>query len=179
MDTNNKIGGQLEDQKQTYLVGKELISWEAPEYFHYERTNDWYWWTGLVALVILGFALWQGSLLFALLVLISWFTVVLYAVRPPQIVAFKLTDKGILIKNPHSDGTKMYPWSDLKSFWIFYRPPVHAELSIISKKTLMTHIKLPLGETDPEKLKNIVKQYLPEEEQKESLIDNLSQLAKF
>lgn len=176
MDTNIK---EKNEQKQAYMVGKELLSWEAPEYFHHQRTNDWYWWTGLVAFVIFGIAVWQGSFLFAILVLISWFTVVLYAIRPPQIVVFTLTDKGVLIKNPHSEETKMYPWAELKSFWIFYKPPIQEELSIISKKSLMTHIKLPLGDMNPDQVKNIVKQFLTEEEQKESLIDNLSFLAKF
>ena len=179
METNNKFDSQIEEQQHAFNIGKELLAWEAPEYFHYDRTNDWYWWTGLVAILLIAFALWQGSFLFAILILVGWFTVVLYAIRPPQIVICKLTEKGVLVKSPHSDGIKMYPWAELKSYWIFYRPPIHAELSIISKKTLMTHIKLPLGEVSPDKVKNIVKQYLAEEEQKESLIDNLSQLAKF
>jgi len=28
----------------------------------------------------------------------------------------------------------MYPWRELESFWVFYKPPVHEELSIKSKK---------------------------------------------
>ena len=178
METN-KINADQSAQEHSFATGKELLSWETPEYFHYERTNDWYWWTGLVAIVLFGFALWQSSFLFAILILVSWFTVVLYAIRPPQIITCKLMEKGIMVKNAHSETSKMYPWAELKSFWIFYRPPVQAELSIISKKAIMTHIKIPFGEADPDKIKNIVKQYLTEEQQKESLIDNLSHLAKF
>ena len=96
-------------------------------------------------------------------------------------INFSLTDRGIIVHNPSSEkGGKMYPWSELDSFWIFYNPPVRRELSVKSKKTLMPYIKIQLAENlDPEKIKEVVAKFIPEEEQQESLIDNLAHLAKF
>ncbi len=73
----------------------------------------------------------------------------------------------------------MYPWTELKSFWIFYRPPVQEEISFLSGRTMMPYIKIPLGDAGPEKLRNIVIKYIPEAEQKESLIDSIAHFAKF
>ena len=85
---------------------------------------------------------------------------------------FAFTNRGVLIAD------RLYPWSELKSFWIFYSPIRH-ELSFESKKALMPYMKIPLGGVDPEKIKEIVSKFLPEVEQQESLIDNLSHLARF
>lgn len=166
-------------QQQDYMIGRKLFSWEAPEYFQHQRGNDWYWWVGLAAVILLGISLWQGSFLFGILILVGWFTVILYAIRPPRTFIFTITEKGILVKNPHAEGVKMYPWQELKSFWIFYKPPIQEELSVVSKKTMMPYIKMPLGGADPAQIENIVAKYIPKEEQKESLIDSLAHFAKF
>ena len=164
----------MDEQGHDFTIGKELISWDAPEYFHHERGVDWYWWVGLFAVILLGFAAWQHSFLFGVLVLLGWFTTILYAVRPPKTIRFTLTNRGVIAEN------KMYPWSELESFWIFYKPPVQQELSIKSKKTFMPYIKIQFAhDLDPEEIKQIVIKYIPEEEQQESLIDNLAHLAKF
>ena len=156
-----------------HVTGKTLLEWEAPEYFHHNRGTDWYWWVGLTAIILLGLAIWQKSFLFGVLVLIGWFTVVLYAVRPPRTLKFALTERGVLIEN------KLYLWHDLKSFWVFYNPPLHKDLSLESKKALMPYIKIPLGPANPAEIRALAKKFLPEVEQEESLIDNLSHLAKF
>ncbi|OGF61938.1 hypothetical protein A2926_00450 [Candidatus Giovannonibacteria bacterium RIFCSPLOWO2_01_FULL_44_40] len=154
-------------------AGKVFLSWEAHEYFHHEKGTDWYWWTGLAAIILLGFAIYQKSFLFGVLVLVGWFTVVLYAVRPPRTLKFSLTERGVLVERT------LYSWQSLKSFWIFYNPPLHKDLSLESKKALVPFIKIPLGQTEPDKVREIVIKFLPEIEQEESLIDNLSHLARF
>jgi len=160
-------------QEDDFTIGKSLLSWQAPEYHHYDKSTDWYWWVGLVAIMLLGFAVWQGSFLFGVLVLVGWFTIILYAVRKPQIITFSINEKGVVIEKT------FYPWHTLKSFWIFYNPPLLKELSLESQKTLMPYIKIPLGDTNPDQVKEALDKYLPEEEQQESIIDNLSHIARF
>lgn len=161
------------DKEINPVTGKTLLEWEAHEYFHHDHSTDWYWWTGLAALILLGLAIWQKSFLFGVLVLIGWFTVVLYAARPPRTLKFALAERGVLIENT------LYPWQNLKSFWIFYNPPLHKDLALESKKAFMPRIKIALGKMDPSKVREIIIKFLPEVEQEESLIDNLSHLARF
>jgi hypothetical protein len=152
---------------------KELVSWEAPEYTYYRRNADWYWWTGIIAFGLLVFAIVQRSFLFGVLIVVGWFTVMLYALRVPGKIKVIISDQGIQIEK------NLYPWRNLESFWIFARPANNDELSLKSKKTFSPFIKIPLGSADQEELKEIIKKFLPEAEQEESLIDNLSNLAKF
>ena len=164
---------EQETHEEAFVTGKPLLLWEAPEYIHYDKGTDWYWWAGLVAVILLGLAIWQGSFLFGVLVLIGWFTVVLYAAKKPRTISFALSEKGVLVEKT------IYPWNSLKSFWIFYNPPIHKELSLKSKKNIMPYIKIPLGDADPDKIKEIVSKFLPEDEQQESLIDSLAHIARF
>ena len=150
-----------------------LISWETPEYPSYQKNSDWYWWVGLMAALLMGLAFWQRSFLFGVFILVAWFSMMLYAVRPPKNIQVSITMQGIVVD------TTLYPWTNIKSFWIFYRPPLTRDLSLESKKALAPYIKIPLGETDPTKVKNIVLKFIPEVEQTESIVDNLSHLARF
>ena len=164
---------QLVNEHIVRAAGKKLITWKAPEYHHYEKTNDWFWWAGLLAIILLGFATWQGSFLFGILILISWFVIVLYAVRKPDEIDFALSENGILIDN------KLYSWQSLKSFWIFHNPPFPTEVSFESKKTLMPYIRVPLGDKNLDEVKTLLKKHLREVEQEESIIDHLAHLARF
>ena len=171
MAKKNKDNAQaLVDETKS---GKTILSWMAPEYEYYEKSTDWYWWVGLFAVVLLVFAIWQKSFLFSVLVLLGWFTIVLYAVRPLHMVTFAITERGIVIEN------KLYFWQDLKSFWIFYNPPLRKDLTITSRRSAMPPMSLHLGDQDPTKVRAIMLKFIPEIEQEESLIDSLARLARF
>jgi len=150
------------------------MEWDAPEYNHYEKGVNWYWWAGLTAILLLGLAVWQKSFLFGTLILVGWFTVVVYAARPPRTVKFAITENGILVEN------RLYPWNELQSFWVFNNPPLLREISLASQRALMPYIKIPLADgMDIDRVKDAMKKFLQEKEQQESLIDNLTHLAKF
>lgn len=156
-----------------HSTGKILFLWSAYEYEYYEKSADWYWWVGFVAIILLGFALWQRSFLFVLVLLLGWFTIVLYAIRPPQMISFSVAERGVLI------GDRLYLWHDLRSFWIFYNPPMRKELVITPKKALLSAFKMNLGDADPSALHDILIKFLPEIEEEDSLIDNLARLVRF
>lgn len=163
----------MEEENNLSVAGEIILAWEAPEYFHHQKNTDWYWWVGLFAVVLLGFAVWQRSFLFGALILIGWFTIVLYAARAPRVIGIAVTERGIAVEN------KLYLWHELKSFWIFYNPPLVKEISLESKRGAIPYIKLPLGDENPTKVRETVAKFIPEVEQPESLIDNLSHLARF
>ena len=101
------------------------------------------------------------------------FVILLYGAKKPRLVSFSITPRGIAI------GKRLYPYNDLKSFWLHYDPPRKRELSLRSKKTLMPSIVLPLGQTDPNEVRTILTKFLKEEEQEESMIDTISDHLKF
>lgn len=149
---------------------EKLLEWEAPEYIEHKKGADWYWYLALAAVLLLIFAAYERSFLFGVLVVIGWFTIMLYSARTPKTITISITEQGVLIEQ------NMYQWSNIKSFWIF---SVKKVLSLELKKTLMPHIKIPLGNTDPKLARELLLKFASEQEQEESFVDNLSDLVKF
>lgn len=152
------------------------MEWEAPEYTEHKKSADWYWYLALFAVLLLIFAAYERSLLFGALVVIGWFTIMLYSARAPKNLKISISEQGIFVEQT------LYPWTNIKSFWIFPAKSGSTsggELSLELKKTLMPYVKIPLGETDPKVTREITTKFVPEKEQRESFIDNLSDLVKF
>lgn len=147
-----------------------MISWEAPEYKEHKKSTDWYWYLALGTVLLLIYAAYERSFLFGVLVVVGWFTTMLYSTRPPKIIKISISENGIQIEQ------NLYPWTNIKSFWIFSEK---GELLLELKKTLMPHMKILLGEMDPKIAREIISKFIPEKEQEESFIDNLSDLVKF
>jgi len=83
-----------------------------------------------------------------------------------QNIICKIKTEGVQINDD------LYPYENLKSFWIFYDPPYHQELSIRSKKMFTGgYIKIPLGEEDPLKIRKFLIKFIPEKKQEEALVD--------
>ncbi len=88
------------------------IEWKAPEYKHKEKSIDFLWAIGSIALVMCGFALWQGSYLFAIFIVISAFSLILFSVRPPLDIVFTIETSGLSL------GKDKYEWKNIKGFHI-------------------------------------------------------------
>ncbi|PIV10384.1 MAG: hypothetical protein COS49_00800 [Candidatus Portnoybacteria bacterium CG03_land_8_20_14_0_80_41_10] len=152
---------------------KNNLEWTAPEFEYYRKDKSWLVIAGLIAAGLFLWALLTKNIIFALLIGLSYFTVITYGLKKPASVKLAVTAKGIKINQA------LYEFDNLKSFWIFYQPPQIREISLRSKKTIMPYIKIPLGEQNPVEIRKILLKYLPERRHKESLIDNLSRSLRF
>jgi len=162
-----------ESDKKYSNGAEDHLKWSAPEFTHYSKSKSWFMVTGLIAFGLLLWALLTKNILFALLIGLSYFSVVTYALKKPKAVELAITSKGIKV-----DKT-LYSFDNLKSFWIFYDPPELKELSLRSKKLMMPYVKIPLGEENPAEVRRILIKYLPEKKQEESLIDSLARQLRF
>ena len=115
------------------------IEWEAHEYEHKERSQDWFWAVGIVSVRIATAAVIFGNIIFGVLVLVGAFTLLLFASRPPSIIHASIDEKGV------TKGTIRYPYQTLESFWIDTEHP-HKKIILRSHKLLMPLIVVPLGE---------------------------------
>jgi len=101
------------------------------------------------------------------------------------VIAFSLYDK---FKNPkpvsckiRAEGVQvnrdLYPYENIKSFWIFYDPPYHQELSLRVKAVATGgYVKVPLGDADPVKIRETLLKFIPEKRQEEGLADALTRI---
>jgi len=108
-----------------------------------------------------------------LLIGLGYFSIVTYTLKKPREVRISITPRGV------NTGYTLYEFDNLKSFWIFYDPPEVKELSLRSKKILMPYVKIPLGDKNPVKIREMLIQYLPEKKQEESLIESLARRFRY
>lgn len=88
----------------------DKVEWSAPEYKHEEKSIDFIWAIGLVALVACGIAVWQHNYLFAVFLIIAGASLILFSIRHPRDVSFSIETTGITI------GKDKYEWKSIKGF---------------------------------------------------------------
>lgn len=164
---------QKKEKPKKFPKTKNRLEWSAPEFFYFEKTELWFAVSGLMAIVLFITALWTRNILFALLIFLGYFSITIYAIKKPKDIAVNINSQGIKIDNT------LYSYDNLKSFWIFYEPPTLKEISLISKKTIMPHIKIPIGAQNPDEIRRVLIQHLREKKQNESLIDNITRQLRF
>lgn len=150
-----------------------LIRWQAPEFDYSPKSASWYFWLFFATALFLAFAFYTRNYSFGLIILLSFLLILTWSRKTPRIIDFAITKRGIAI------GKKLYRFSELESFWIFYEPPETKELSVKSKKKIMHYLKMPLEGENPVQIRKILIEYLPEVEQEESIFDSLARMAKF
>ena len=150
-----------------------LLAWEAPEFdASPERKRPLLIAGGmLVAGGIIAIAL--ANYFFALFLVVAGVLLASFAYRSPKIVRFALTPHGVVVDS------RLYELTGLASFWIAYEPPLFNELRLVSKKTIMPIIRLPLGEMNPLDVREILTRFLPEKQQDDTLIEILSRYLGF
>ena len=133
------------------------IEWDAYEYEHKERSSDWFWATGIIAVAIAIISVIFGNIIFAILVLVGSFSLSLFVNREPEAIRCTIDDTGV------TRGKVKYPYSTLSSFWIdTYHS--HKKIILKSKKLLMPLIIVPMSDmVDADEVHEKLSEYLEEE----------------
>jgi len=161
---------KTQDQPYNFLT---LLEWEAEEYEKHEKNKDWFWAVGIVTVGFFILAIILKNYLFALLSLIAGFAVATYGSRDPKTISFAITSRGVKANDV------LYPYDMLRYFWINYDPPHVRELYLISKKMVQTQITIPLGQVDPNAVREHLLKFLEEKEIEESLFDTIARFFRF
>ena len=144
----------------------ETISWETIEYLHREKTNDWYWIVGTITASIALIAIILNNVIFAILIIVSSFTLSLFASRKPEVITISIDGKGVSI------GKHKYLYKELESFWVETRDP-HPRVLLKSKKVFMPFVVAFIEEVEPETINEFLSNYLPEEEHSEPFLEKV------
>lgn len=141
---------------------KPLLEWDAPEHHHTEKTNDWYWAVGIITITGAALAFIFGNVVFGILIIVGVFTLLVHASREPKNIHVVINDRGIVLNDT------LYPFLTLESFWI----DAHEEprkILIKSTKTFMPYLTIHIEEVDPEKVREVLLNYIAETEHHEPL----------
>lgn len=151
---------------------EELVRWQAKEYLEHER-NTW-WYVGLavvtVSLMVLGWFLMQ-SISFMVLVPVMAAALVVYVRRPPVILDYTLSRKGIHVND------KLYDFEQFKEFGLVQDDREHAVL-LVPRKRFQPGLTVYFPEDAGEALVDMLASRLPMREVHLDFVDRLTRFLR-
>lgn len=150
----------------------DTIQWKGYEYSHREKTSDWFWAVGIIAFSASAAAVIFNNVIFAIFIILSAFTLSLYAARKPSLINIELNNKGVVV------GKYLHPYQTLEKFCLVNKK--HGiEIILKSKKTMFPYITVQADQADPDSIREYLSQYLIEEEMFEPLTQTIIEYLGF
>jgi hypothetical protein len=135
------------------------LSWQVASHSGRERTNDWYWGLGAIAIVGVIASILFGNPLLAVILGIGAFSIGFLALQPPREHSVIIGVRGVSI-----DGTR-YPYKSIHSFWVEHTE-TNPRLFVSLNGILAPHFSLHLSDTiEADDVRHYLKKYVAEEEQ--------------
>lgn len=148
---------------------EQAITWTVLTHEHKERSADWYWALGTLAVLGIGLSIFFGNILLAIIIAIGSLSIGFLAARGPREHAVRIDKRGISL-----DGT-LYPYRSVHSFWVEEEGGTRLFLSTTG--FLTPRIIVPLDDVShAQSVRTFLKSYLEEEEQHEHFGERLAEL---
>lgn len=90
----------------------ESIEWSALEYEEKNRERSWFWALGVIVCTSSAAAFLYGNYFFGSFLILGGGMLGYLAIRKPDLVFYKLSQKGFHI------GNNLYPYENIRSFWV-------------------------------------------------------------
>ena len=150
------------------LPETQPIQWQAPEYVQERRSPWWFIGFWIVAIALMLFAAFVvRSWSFALLVPAMAAALMIYSHRPPRMLSYVLSSKGIYINE------KLHPMGEFRSFGILRDESIPSLMLLPVKRFrpgLTVHFPAETGEA----IVDLLGQRLPMQELKLDMLDKLT-----
>ena len=141
------------------------IRWTGYEFEYKEKTNDWFWAVGILVASISIISFIYDNAIFGLFILLAGVMIFMTAKRPPRLIDYELTDKGLMIDD------KTYPHLDFRAFWVTEGKYSAPKLLLRANK-IVNPILVIIIETDyidADVVRDFLLDYIPEEKMEEPL----------
>ena len=172
LDLRNISGQQLKTETAEQQISSE-ISWETEEFEYHEKDFGWFLTMGIVLFGIFASLLILKNIFGAATILLFAVIIYLYATKKPEKISVKVDGRGVYINK------KLAPYAEIKSFWIHYEPPLK-HLILMNKKHIIQKTIVPIGNTDPVKLRELLlANALDEKEEEESISEMIFRRLRF
>lgn len=146
----------------------ELIRWQAQEYVEHDRNQQWYLIFGIVTVVLMVIAIFlMKSWTFAILIPVMATALIVYVRRPPAILDYSLTKKGLYVNE------RFYSYDTFRAFSLVTHKGRHT-INLIPRKRfqLAQTISFPgeVGET----LVDMLAARMPMQDAKPDIFDRIT-----
>lgn len=103
------------DEPSSPLPSQEPVQWQAPEYLHHEKNPLWFIAFGIVVIALTVLAIFLiKSWTFAILIPVMAAALIAYSHRPPRVMDYVLSGKGIYINDT------LHPFAEFKGFGVIH-----------------------------------------------------------
>lgn len=150
------------------LMAKTLspVSWEAEEYIAREHHFGWYIGLFIVAAALSALAIFLGGWTFLILIILSVITILIYSLRPPRKIHYKLDNRGL------TEDKTLHKYEDFRAFGILNESS-HYSAVLIPKKRFSLQVKVYFPEGSGEGIVDQLGNHLPMEEVKLDFLDKI------
>ena len=147
-----------EKQNSSDELGKIITSWKIPEYDKHEREKNWYIIAAVVGIIFLIYSFFSGNFLFAAIIIIGAFVIMIHDGQEPVVINFIITDEGLVV------GRNFYNYDVIKDFSIIYKPNQDIKnLYFEFKNVIKPRLSIPLDKMNPLPIRENLLKYLPED----------------
>ncbi|KKP39337.1 MAG: hypothetical protein UR28_C0008G0042 [Candidatus Peregrinibacteria bacterium GW2011_GWF2_33_10] len=145
-----------------------IIQWLSPAYIHFQKGWKWFLIAGILIAVATIYSLWQGEILAPILFVLMAGVYTMHYLQAPPMIDVGISHLGLQV------GSKFYPFSHIKAFWIHYLPPISTvSFRIISSSKIYRDLSIYLMDQDPVKIRNFLINQIPELEGKQESASNI------
>jgi hypothetical protein len=137
------------------------MEWRAFEYTEKERSTDWFWAFGIIAVSSAVIAILYKDYLFGIFIILAAIILGFMAIRKPELETFRITPKALEL------GNDTYAYTTLKSFHILEKDNEESVLLVMSTRAVIPLIPIPLGDASPSEVRETLRHYLPEDRHEE------------
>ena len=142
------------------------VSWQAEEYIVEGHNASWYVGLAIFTIALGALAIFLQGWTFLALIIISTITILVYSLRPPRKIHYKLDSSGL------TEGKIHHPYSDFRAFGIL-KEGEHYSAILIPKKRLGLSVKIYFPEGSGEQIVDQLGNHLPMEEVKLDFLDKI------
>lgn len=149
------------------------IHWQTKEFTYHQKDPQWFIAAGIAAVGVIISLLIMKNIFGAATILLFFVILYLYATKKPDTISTIINSRGVAVNQ------KLTSYSTIASFWILYEPPIK-ELIIIRKAHLTPKMIIPIGDTNPVEIRNILlANAVKEKEEEESLAEIIARRLRF
>lgn len=153
------------------MAKKNMVNWEAREYIARDKNATWYVCFGIVVVALSVAAIFLKQFTFLLLIIVAAVALVTYSIRPPRVLHYSLSSKGL------SEGNNLYTFDSFKSFGVMNEDN-HYSIVLIPKKRFSPSVVVYFPETSGEEIVDIFGAHLPMEPVKLDVLDKIVRLLR-
>lgn len=151
----------------------ELLSWTASEFVAHQKDSAWYGYAvaagiGVAAVVFL----FTRDVFSTAMVIIAAGIFIAAAARPPRVLSYSLSNKGVTIAN------KFYPYEKFKAFSVINEGAFHS-ITLDPLERFMPSLTVYYDPADEKKIADVLNIHLPYQERQQAPVDRLMRKIRF